>query len=58
MNDSNIRKLVRTNVLSIFKPSFRQVIASGAQEASVGIFGGTDAVINHIMEHKKVDQAV
>ena len=50
VNDSNIRKLVRSKVLSIFKSSFRRVIASGAQESSVGIFGGCEAVINHISE--------
>ena len=38
LNDSNVKKLVRSKVLGIFKPSFRRVIASGAQESSVGIF--------------------
>ena len=42
VNDSNVRKMVRSKVLSIFKPSFRQVIASGAQESLVGIFGGCE----------------
>ena len=58
VNDSNVRKLVRTKVLSIFKPSFRRLIASGAQESSVGIFGGTEAVINRNTEGKKVAQTV
>ena len=38
VNDSNVKKLVGSKVLSIFKPSFRRVIASRAQEPSVGYF--------------------
>ena len=58
VNESNVRKLVRTKVLSIFKPSFRWVIASGVLESSVGIFGGSEAVINRITERKKVEQVL
>ena len=58
VNDSNTQKLVRSKVLSIFKPSFRRVIASSAQESSVGIFGGSEGVINRLTKRKKVDQAL
>ena len=34
------------------------MIASRAQESSVGIFGGCESVINQISERKKVDQVL
>ena len=58
MHDHNTRKLVRTKMLSIFKPSYRSVIASGAEGSKDGIFGGNSAVIDRLTEWKKVDQAL
>ena len=46
---------MRSKVLKIFKLSFRQVIASGAQDSSVGIFGGSEEVFNLLTERKKVN---
>ena len=57
LNDNNIRELVRSKVLGIIKPLFRQMIAGGAQESSVGIFGCCEEVINRLTEHKKINQA-
>ena len=49
---------MRSKVLKIFKLSFRQVIASGAQDSSFGIFGGSEEVFNILTECKKVDHTL
>lgn len=58
VHDHNARRLVRKKMLSIFKPSFRTVIGSGAEGSRDGIFGGNNAVIDRLTERKKVDQAL
>ena len=49
---------MQSKVLRIFKLSFRQVIASGAQDSFVGNFGGSEEVFNILTERKKVDHAL
>ena len=52
MHDSNTQKFVRSKVLSILKPSYRWIIVSGASGSNLGIFGGSEAVIERLTECK------
>ena len=58
MHDHNTMRLVRYKMMSIFKSSFRRVIASGATESNVCIFGGNSVVIERLIACKKVYQAL
>ena len=55
---ANKWRLVRSKMLSIFKPSVRRALNLNASDSSLGIFGGDSNVLKNLEENKKINTLV
>ena len=53
VTDANQRRLVKSKMASIFKPTFRRALLKSSQDSSEGIFGGKSNVFKNMEENKK-----
>ena len=58
VTDGNQQRLVRSKMLSIFKPAVRRVIADAATSSHQNIFGGDNVIIEKLKEHKQANQVL
>ena len=58
VTDANQRRLVRSKMSSIFKPSVRQALNLNTSDSSQGIFGGVSNVLKNLEESKKINTLV
>merc|ERR1711867_61428 len=58
ITDANQRRLVRSKMSSIFKPSIRRALNLNASDSSQGIVGGVSNVLKNLEESKKIKTLV
>ena len=52
VTDSSNQRMVKYKMLSIYKPGLRRILSSAALDSHQGVFGGDQAVIEKLKEHK------
>ena len=56
VTDCNQQMLVRSKILSIFKPSVKCLLSTVASGTHLGLLGGVQTAVKQLEEHNKVNQ--